>query len=319
MDLLTDILVQAGLRRRLIGLRELPAATTLRFPCEKSIGFHVVVSGRCYVHSGGEVLALRAGDVALMARGQDHRLSTVEKLSRRALELHEWTVLLRALEAGAAASVVSGAYQLWHTPVHPLFQELPDWYLLRAEAEGKLTPLSLAIDLLAQETKRPDLGSQTVVNSLLDVIFSFILRRIVAESSANKQGFGQAVRDAQVRRVLELMHEDCARPWTLVELAKQTGVSRTGLAERFRSAMGDTPLNYLRSLRIQAAMRLLCETEQSLEQVAGAIGYSDAFSFSKVFKRSVGMAPREFRQKNSQERAHTFRFRESPSVGGASG
>jgi AraC-like DNA-binding protein len=309
MDLLTDILVQAGLRRRLIGLHELPDATTLHFPCDKSIGFHVVVSGRSFVHTGVEVIALRAGDVALMARGQDHKLSTVEKLSKRVIELHEWSVLPRALEAGAA-SVVSGAYQLWHTPVHPLFQELPDWYVLRGEAEGKLSPLSLAIELLAEETKRPDLGSQTVVNSLLDVIFSFILRRIVAESSANKQGFGQAVRDAQVRRALELMHEDCARPWTLVELAKQTGL---------RAAMGDTPLNYLRSLRVQAAMRLLCETEQSLEQVAGAIGYSDAFSFSKVFKRSVGMAPREFRQKNAQESAHAFRFRESPSVGGASG
>ena len=114
--------------------------------------------------------------------------------------------------------------------------------------------------------------------------------------------------DPQVRQALVLLHEDYAQTWTLGALAQQCGLSRTGLAERFRKTMNDTPLNYLRTVRIQNAMRLLSDTEQPLEQVAQAVGYQDAFSFSKVFKRTVGMAPRAFRQQNAQDQSQPWRF-----------
>lgn len=310
VDLLTDVLTQAGLRRRFLDLRDLPAATTLRFPCDKSIGFHVVVVGRAFIHTSQSpaVISLRAGDVVLMARGQHHLVSTQEQLPATSTELDVWSSRSSAADPSPAASVVSGAYQLWHSPLHPMFQELPDWFVLPAETENQLSPLSLAISLLAQESTRCDLGSSTVMHSLLDVIFAFIMRRIVAERGAQAQSWSRALRDDQVRRAIELMHEDCAHAWTLVELAQKSGISRTAMAARFRSTMGDTPLNYLRAIRVQTAMRLLCETDDSLEQVAAAIGYADAFAFSKVFKRTVGIAPRQFRQKNTAESAHPYRF-----------
>lgn len=115
--------------------------------------------------------------------------------------------------------------------------------------------------------------------------------------------------DPQIRQALVLLHDDCARTWTLGALAQQCGLSRTGLAERFRKAMNDTPLNYLRTVRIQNAMRLLSETEQTLEQVAQAVGYQDAFSFSKAFKRTVGIAPRAFRSQDTQDQAQPWRFK----------
>ena len=77
MDLLSDILQDAGLRRRVLGLRELPADVALRFPCDKSIGLHVVVQGPVHVHAPTleSPLALARGDIAVMARGCDHALS----------------------------------------------------------------------------------------------------------------------------------------------------------------------------------------------------------------------------------------------------
>jgi len=67
-------------------------------------------------------------------------------------------------------------------------------------------------------------------------------------------------------------------------------------------------LNHLRAIRMQRAMHLLAETEQGLEAVAAAVGYQDAFGFSKVFKRTTGMSPREFRQRDRAERALPWRF-----------
>ena len=105
------------------------------------------------------------------------------------------------------------------------------------------------------------------------------------------------------------MHRDCTRPWSLESLAAIVGLSRTSLAERFREAMGNTPMSYLRTVRMQRAIQLLSESTLNLEQVAQEVGYQDAFSFSKVFKREVGVAPRDLRRQDEQDKALAWRFK----------
>ena len=306
MDLLTDILQDAGLRRRVLGLRAVPADVALRFPCDKSIGLHVVVQGPVHVHAPTltEPLALATGDVAFMARGCDHALSVGPRLT--GLRAQTITHELGPAQAGSSL-VVGGAYQLWNAPLHPFFSELPPWTVLRADARPRLGPLALAAGLMEQEIRAAEPGTDTIVQALLDMIFTYALREIAAERGQVGHGWSHAVRDPQVRRALTLMHERSAHPWTLDDLAQHAGLSRTALAERFRDAMGDTPLNHLRRLRMQRAMRLLAETDQKLETVAAEVGYQDAFGFSKVFKRTVGVSPKAFRQRDAAEKSSPWR------------
>lgn len=313
MDLLTDLLHQAGLRRRLLDLRRLTAGSALRFPCERSIGLHVVTHGQAWVHADSldEPLALQAGDIAVMARGCHHVLSTLP-VGGELPSATVWTPPPAGGDAAEAASaVISGAYQLWNEPLHPFFREMPAWFALRGDSLPRLGPLALTVALLDEEVNQRRLGADTVVHGLLDVIFTYVLRELVARQGGAQAGWSQAVADPPVRTVVALMHEDCAHPWTLEELAARAGLSRTVLAERFRTAMGETPLAYLRTVRMQKAMRILAETSRTLEQVAQAVGYQDAFGFSKVFKRSVGLSPREFRQRDAQEQAMPWRFGEA--------
>jgi AraC-like DNA-binding protein len=298
MDLLTDILRQAGLRRRLLDRTVLAPLTPARFPCDRSMGLHIVLSGRVRVQ--GEALdaplTLEAGDVAWMARGCLHELVALDGPG--------------ASEGagGAGATVLSAAYQFWHTPVHPLFADLPPFTVLRAERLSRLNPLALSITLLGEEAAQPGPGSETIVNGLMDVAFTYLLRTLVDEAAADAPGWRRALRSDPVRQAVELMHADPTRAWTLEQLAREVGLSRTALAEKFRDNMGDTPLNYLRGLRMQKAMRMLSETEDTLETVAGEVGYQDAFSFSKVFKRTVGVAPRDFRRADAATRGEAWRF-----------
>jgi AraC-like DNA-binding protein len=313
MDLLSELLQQAGLRRRLLDLRQLSDRTALRFPCEKSIGLHVVTHGVLHLHAPAlpEPLTLNAGDIALMARGCEHVLSTQRDLATAQVETvaTSWGDAEAAgAPDGGSAVVISGAYQLWNTPLHPLFRELPDWHVVRAAQLSRLGPLVLTIGLLDDEVRGRSLGYDTIVHGLLDVIFMTLLRQMVEARGAAGAGWSHAVRDPQVRRAVLAMHEDCARAWTLDELASHAGLSRTSLAQRFRDTMGDTPLSYLRTVRLQKAMRLLGETGHNLEQVALSVGYQDAFSFSKVFKRVLGVAPKEFRRRDAEERQLPWRL-----------
>ena len=306
MDLLTDILQDAGLRRRVLALCDLPDDVALRFPCDKSIGLHVVVQGTVHVHAPtlDAPLALGRGDIAVMARGCDHALTVPPSLAGlRPLVIGESTG-----PAVGSSTVISGAFQLWNAPLHPFFAELPPWFVLRAAERPQLGALALTSGLIEAEFRLDEPGADSIVHALLDVVFTYALREIAMERGESQTGWSHAVRDVQVRRALTLMHEDSAHPWTLEELAQRAGLSRTALAERFRDAMGDTPLNHLRTLRMQRAMKLLTESEHNLEAVAAAVGYHDAFSFSKVFKRTVGVSPKAFRQRDAADRSHPWRF-----------
>lgn len=315
MDLLTDILHGAGLRRRLLDLRALRPGLRLRFPCERSIGLHTVTRGEVYLQAPGldEPLALQAGDVALMARGCVHHLALAPDDLGPAISVTDGRFAADGVEPGApgpeGAQVVSGAYQLWNEPLHPFLRGLPPWVVLKETSLPRLSPLALTVGLLDSEARRGGLGSSTITHGLLDVVFSYAMREIAERQGAgDRPSWGLALQDTALRRVLTLMHEACDHPWTLDELALRAGLSRTALAERFRQALGDTPLNHLRTIRMQRAMGLLAESNQPLEQIARAVGYQDAFGFSKVFKRSTGLSPRAFREQDAQDKRLPWRI-----------
>jgi AraC-like DNA-binding protein len=314
MDLLSDLFRQAGLRRRLLNLRHIGGDSALQFPCDRSVGLHVVLQGAVYLHAPSlpEPLRLEAGDIAVMARGCLHSLSSDAHLknTKTVALVETWPgpSALAPTDRANKNTVISGAYQFWHTPLHPFFQEIPDWFVLRAQ-EGASTPtLQHSLQLLQQEMTLQALGSESIVYGLLDVIFVLLMREIAQRQSQERPCWSQSIQDPQVQKAVQALHEDCARQWTLEALASHAGLSRTSLAERFRKTMGNTPLNYLRTVRMQKAMSALSESQRSLEQIAQEVGYQDAFSFSKVFKRTLGIAPREFRRQDAQDRTLAWRI-----------
>ena len=312
MDLLTNLFRQAGLRRRLLDMRYIGAGQALQFPCERSMGLHVVAQGEVFVHAAAltKPLQLQAGDIAVMARGCLHSLSSAASLDHTEVVAlaATWPNALPALSEAPSNQVISGAYQFWHAPIHPFFQEMPDWFVMRSSDAANAPGLLHSLQLLEQELALHALGSESIVNGLLDIIFVLLMRETMRRQGQESPSWCLSIQDPQVQKAVLALHEDCARQWTLGELASHAGLSRTSLAERFRKTMGNTPLNYLRIVRIQKAMSVLIESERSLEQIAQEVGYQDAFSFSKVFKRTVGIAPRDFRRQDVQDRTTNWRI-----------
>lgn len=90
---------------------------------------------------------------------------------------------------------------------------------------------------------------------------------------------------------LRLIHARPAEPWTLANLARRTGASRSKLAERFLDFTGEPPMRYLTRWRMQLAAKLLESRATSIGQVAEEVGYSSEAAFKRAFKKHVGSTP----------------------------
>src|SRR5262249_28723539 len=102
-------------------------------------------------------------------------------------------------------------------------------------------------------------------------------------------------RDAQVGMALGAIHRDPARRWTIAELAREAGVSRSILAERFTYYLGEPPIAYLTRWRLQLAAELLRTSNNSVAEIAYKVGYESEASFNRAFKREFSSPPARFR------------------------
>lgn len=308
MDILTDILNTAGLNKRVLHQRSIHQPWALSFPCPYSIGFHVVTQGVAYLwqEKSKEPILLHKGDIAFMARGIHHYITTNQNTDLIDYNAKEPILPKDKISENPLLTLVSGAYQLWNEPIHPIFNTLPTFKIISSESMNYSDSLQSCLLVLAKELNEPALGSENIVNSLLDVMFNLILRRIL--DNEIDTSWSLAFKDPIIFKALQLMHKEPEKEWTVENLAYSVGLSRSGFALKFKQILDDTPLNYLTTLRIFKATNILSTTDYTLERVASLVGYKDAFSFSKSFKRLVGTSPKSFRDKNESEKLLAWRF-----------
>ncbi len=150
--------------------------------------------------------------------------------------------------------------------------------------------------MLASETAASAPGSGLVVNRLADMLFIHSIRAHIASHTEDcKNGLLRAIFDPQIGSALRSMHEKVEAPWTVESLAAVSGMSRSAFAVRFKELVGETPLEYLTGWRMQKATGLLQDGDKKLFEVAKSVGYDSDAAFSKAFKRTFGVAPREYR------------------------
>jgi transcriptional regulator GlxA family with amidase domain len=85
-------------------------------------------------------------------------------------------------------------------------------------------------------------------------------------------------------------------PQKAAQLAALRGLGDDAFTRRFRAALGATPAQYLRRLRVQEAARLLLDGDQELATVARACGLGNPAYLSRVFRAVTGMAPAAWRR-----------------------
>ena len=135
---------------------------------------------------------------------------------------------------------------------------------------------------------------------LSEVLFIETLRNYIAQLPPDQTGWLAGARDSEVGKTLALMHRSPALPWTIASLAKEAGVSRSVLAERFRHYLNEPPMAYLTRWRLQLGAQMLTSTSYSVAQIASEVGYESEAAFNRAFRREFTVPPARFR---SQSRA----------------
>ena len=179
-------------------------------------------------------------------------------------------------------------------PFNPLIAALPRLLHLSAGGVGAWVPAMLHQAASESRQRRP--GSGAVLERVSEMVFVDAARRYLESLPADASGWLAALRDRHVGKTIALLHERPAEPWTIDELGRQVGLSRSALHERFVELVGQPPMQYLTNWRMQLGARLLREGDATVATIAQEVGYDSEAAFARAFKRLVGQPPAAWRR-----------------------
>ena len=308
MDPLSDVL--SLLRPQSYAFRGLDAGGrwAVQFPPGPGIKCYALTHGQCWLwmDAGPAPIALAAGDCVLLPRGQAFRFGSDEAApAADALELFPTTRVGSAvtLNGGGTCSGVGGYFDFVGPHADLLLGVLPP--VVHVHAETDKVALRQSIERLMQELRDPQPGSALLASHLAQMLLIQALRQYVADHSERGVGWLFALADHAMGGALAALHADPGHPWTLQSLAEHTNMSRSSFAARFKTTVGQTPMEYLTRWRmLVAADRLACSHEP-VANIAYSLGYESESAFSAAFKRVIGCPPRRYAliQRNSEKPA----------------
>ena len=275
-------------------------------PASHLMPYHYVVEGELHARvEGGEAFVLRPGEVVLFPRNDLHLLGSdlglPPVMARDIIQPPKDGGLFSIHRGGEGARtrLVCGFLGCDSAHGNPVIAALPAAMRLNIEegaaAEWMRSTFQYAADEMAG---RP--GSETVLAKLSELLFVEAVRRYVEALPEGQTGWLAGLRDDYVARALALLHRDVARSWTVDELGRHVGLSRSALAERFTHLIGVAPMRYLANWRMQVAAQELRNRSTSLAQIANTVGYESEAAFSRAFKKAFGSAPAAWRRSRSQ-------------------
>jgi AraC-like DNA-binding protein len=272
---------------------------------EHVIIYHLLTEGRARVRLGdGTCVAVNAGEIVMIPHGDRHIVengpaSMTLDDSEKAEEVLAQGLKVCRLGGGGEVSKFVCGYMACDLELSKIFLNgLPQIFKvsIRNDASGRWLENSIRFSVDHNDSSRA--GGEAVLAKLSEVLFVETLRAYISHLPVEQTGWLAGARDSEVGKTLALMHRNPERPWTLADLAKEAGISRSVLAERFRHYLDETPMAYLTRWRLQLGAQMLLSTSYSVGQIAAEVGYESEAAFNRAFKREFVVPPARFRSKS---------------------
>ncbi len=268
--------------------------------------YHFVTSGHAYAQlRDGRRERLSAGDVVVFPHGDPHFLGNgvakpVDSMKTFGRNLSEGLKLARFGGGGEVTRFVCG-FMVCEPRLGQVFLAgLPQMFKVRVVADASDQWLEHSIRFSTGDSNgslngSSSAGSELVRAKLAELLFVETLRRYLNELPIDATGWLAGARDSIIGHALALLHNDPSRAWTIADLARQVGLSRSRLAERFRHFLGESPMAYLAQWRLRLGAEILQTSDHSVAQIAAAVGYGSEAAFNRAFKREFASPPAAFR------------------------
>ena len=267
---------------------------------EHLIAYHILSEGRCFAGVlGEEQVELAPGDMIVFPHGDANLMSSARGLrvmpGVNTAAPARYPAAVHIGEPGpVGATFVCGFLGCDRLPFNPLLAALPRMLHVRGLSDAWLDTFARR---LTEESRLDRPGADTVLTRLAELMFIEVLRRYLEGLPQGQTGWLAGLRDEVVGRVLALLHARPGHPWTLDELAREAGSSRSSVAKRFTELVGQPPMQYLTEWRMQVAANLLAQTGAKVSTVGAEVGYDSEAAFSRAFKKATGLAPGAWRER----------------------
>ena len=278
------------------------AAPLLEPGAERVVIFHLITEGECHVELDGQPpLRLSAGDAVVFPQGDAHRMCSAPGIAP-ATGARLDAVLARRPRTlvygggGATTRLVCGYLACDARLARLLLAGLPQVVRVNVRGSNAGVWLEASLRYALSEARSPRPGGAGVLAKLAEVLFIEVLRLHMNEQGEGRTGWLAGVGDRVVGAALNSIHQRPAHAWTLEDLARTSGTSRSVLAERFQQLVGSSPMQYLTQWRMLLATNLLCRSNAPLARIAEDVGYQTDTAFSRAFRREFGMPPATWRR-----------------------
>lgn len=310
MDPLSDVL--SLLRPRSQSYAGLDAAGqwAFDFPPHEGIKFTAVMRGTCWGitedleqpvrFDEGDCFLLNSrsrfvlsSDPALPVESGEHILAAVD---RDGVAIHN---------GGGEVFLIGGRFTFSGNHAAILFDALPPLINI-PRASNQAEVLRWSLDQWAAELRHPQPGGALMSTHLAHLMLVQVLRLFLMTSSELPKGWFLALTDRQISPAMAAIHAEPARHWTLEELARIAGISRTVFAQRFKALVGSTAMDYLARWRMLLAADRLRAGSEHVASIAFSLGYESESSFSTAFKRIMTCSPTQYRRQRAPMELQTL-------------
>jgi AraC-like DNA-binding protein len=321
MDVLSEVLKVVKLQGALFYNGEFSSPWSFYSPDSRTVApyvapaarhviiYHLLTEGRASARLvDGERIILQAGDIVIFPHGDAHFLENGPAIKAVEMEQELARILAQGLKrssmggGGEITKFVCGFMacdprlsQIFLSSLPPVFK-----VSIRNDASGRWLENSIRFSVDEADASRA--GGEAVLAKLSEVLFVETLRAYIAHLPSEQTGWLAGARDPEVGKTLALMHRNPAHPWTIASLAKEAGVSRSVLAERFRHYLNEPPMAYLTRWRLQLGEQMLSSTSYSVAQIGAEVGYESEAAFNRAFKREFSVPPARFRSQSRSTR-----------------
>lgn len=257
------------------------------------ISYHYVREGSLWIEIDDERRWVEAGSIVLFPRNHPHRLYNADVATVGAGDYVEppeddGPSRLRLGHGDKAVRIFCG-FLSTEAETNPLLDRLPKMLVLQTDKEHGAW-VDATINFVAGEAGR---NTPSLVGKLAEPMFAEAVR-LYFDKDEQARRVADALADPRLGRAMDYINAHLDEDIDVEDLAREAGMSRSALADRFVAVLGEPPIRYAARCKMHRAADLL-EKGESLAEVAHQVGFSSEASFTRAFKREFGEPPASWR------------------------